>query len=51
MRDAIDSIELTPQQEQELWSYLERAAYSMVNTFDEQPGATPGLRLDLPHRS
>jgi hemoglobin len=51
MRDAIDSIELTPQQEQELWSYLERAAYSMVNTFDEPPGATPGLRLDLPHRS
>ena len=30
MRDAIDSIELTPQQEHELWTYMERAAYSMV---------------------
>jgi hemoglobin len=43
MRDAIDSIDLTPQQERELWDYLERAAYAMVNTFDEHPGAMPGL--------
>jgi len=45
MRDAIDSIELTPQQENELWNYMERAAYSMVNTFDEHQGTMPGLRL------
>ena len=45
MRDAIDTIELTPQQEHELWTYMERAAYSMVNTFDEHPGTMPGLRL------
>ena len=29
----------------ELWSYMERAAYFMVNTFDEHPGVTPGLQL------
>ena len=34
MRDAIEEIDLTPQQLRELWSYLERAAYSMVNTFE-----------------
>ena len=45
MRDAIESIELTPQQEHELWTYMERAAYSMVNTFDEHPGTMPGLKL------
>ena len=45
MRDAIDSIELTAQQEHELWTYMERAAYSMVNTFDEHPGTMPGLNL------
>jgi hemoglobin len=45
MRDAIDSIELAPQQEHELWTYMERAAYSMVNTFDEHPGTMPGLQL------
>jgi hemoglobin len=45
MRDAVDSIELTPQQETELWSYMERAAHSMVNTFDEHPGTMPGLRI------
>jgi hemoglobin len=44
MRDAIEEIDLTPQQQRELWSYLERAAYSMVNTFDEDPGTIPGLQ-------
>ena len=44
MRDAIDSIDLTPQQERELWDYLERAAYAMVNTFDEHPGTMQGLK-------
>jgi hemoglobin len=45
MRDAIDSLGLSPAQEHELWTYMERAAHSMVNTFDEHPGVTPGLRL------
>ncbi|MDF2746426.1 MAG: putative hemoglobin-like protein, partial [Propionibacteriaceae bacterium] len=48
MRNAVDSLGLDPDHARELWSYLERAAYSMVNTFDEPPGVTPGLRLDLP---
>src|SRR3954463_2704974 len=35
MHDAVDSLDLDPQHARELWSYLVRAAYSMVNTFDE----------------
>jgi hemoglobin len=34
MRDAVDSLGLAPLHESQLWDYLERAAYSMVNTFD-----------------
>ena len=45
MRDAIESLDLTPSQAQELWSYKERAAHSMVNTFDEPPGPIRGLQL------
>jgi len=46
MRDAIESLDhLTPGQARELWSYMERAAHSMVNTFDEPPGPAPGLSL------
>ena len=46
MRDAVDSLEhLTPAQSQELWSYLERAAYSMVNRLDGPAGAARGLQL------
>jgi hemoglobin len=45
MRDAIDSLDLTPSQAHELWTYMERAAHSMVNTFDEPPGPAPGLSL------
>jgi hemoglobin len=45
MRAAIDSLGLDPAREHELWTYMERAAYSMVNTFDEHPGAIPGLQL------
>jgi len=33
MRLALDSIELSPLHDAELWGYLERAAHSMVNTF------------------
>jgi hemoglobin len=35
MRDAVDSVELSEEYRQVLWSYLERAAFSMVNTFEE----------------
>jgi hemoglobin len=45
MREAVDSLDLTPAQRSELWTYMERAAHSMVNTFDEPPGTTPGLQL------
>ena len=45
MRDAIDSLELPAAQAAELWSYMERAAYSMVNTFDADPGTIPGLQI------
>ena len=44
MRDAVDSLDLPPDQHRELWAYLERAAHFMVNTFDElhRPGAALG---------
>ncbi|WP_158863855.1 globin [Leifsonia sp. AG29] len=35
MRDAVDELALPPLQEELLWSYLERAAFAMVNTFEE----------------
>ncbi|RWZ51913.1 globin [Labedella phragmitis] len=35
MRAAVDTLGLSPLHEAELWSYLERAAHAMVNTFDE----------------
>ena len=35
MRTAVDSLELSPMHESMLWDYLERAAYSMVNSFDD----------------
>ena len=34
MRDAVESLELPPEQEQTLWSYLEMAAHSMQNRWD-----------------
>jgi hemoglobin len=34
MRAAFDTLELAPMDEAELWDYLERAAHSMVNTFE-----------------
>jgi hemoglobin len=37
MRAAVDTLELAPQDEAELWDYLERAALSMVNTFEDYP--------------
>lgn len=35
MRVAVDSLELPPMQESTLWDYLDRAAHSLVNTFEE----------------
>jgi hemoglobin len=35
MRAAVDTLGLSPLHEAELWSYLERAAHAMVNTFEE----------------
>ena len=34
MREAVDSLELAPLHEAELWDYLQRAAYAMLNTFE-----------------
>ena len=34
MRTAVDSLNLAPDLEQELWAYLERAAFFMVNSMD-----------------
>ena len=52
MRAAVDALDLAPTQRDELWSYLERAAHFMVNTFDESPapfaGPTPALMPRLP---
>jgi hemoglobin len=35
MREAVDSLELSPLHDATLWAYLERAAHAMVNTFEE----------------
>jgi hemoglobin len=50
MRDAIDSLNLSAEQAHELWTYMERAAHSMVNTFENDPVIRPGLQLRPPER-
>ncbi len=40
MRDAVDSLGLTPEQDATLWGYLEMAARSMQNRWDDD---APGL--------
>jgi hemoglobin len=35
MRDALETLDLPPLQKAELWDYLERAAHSMLNTFED----------------
>jgi hemoglobin len=35
MREAVDTLQLPPLQDGMLWGYLDRAAYAMVNTFEE----------------
>ena len=48
MRDAIDSLDLTEDQARELWTYMERAAHSMVNQPGSAPQLRPGLQLERP---
>jgi hemoglobin len=35
MKAAVDSLELAPLQQAELWGYLDRAATAMLNRFDD----------------
>lgn len=35
MRQALDTLELSPLDDGEMWDYFERAALSMVNTFED----------------
>ncbi|WP_166851959.1 globin [Isoptericola sp. BMS4] len=35
MRVAVDDLGLSPMHEAQLWDYLERAAFSMINTFED----------------
>ncbi|GAB2458963.1 globin [Xylanimonas ulmi] len=35
MREAVTSLGLAPLHESQLWDYLERAAFSLINTFEE----------------
>jgi hemoglobin len=35
MRAALDTLELPPLYDAEMWDYLDRAAHAMVNTFEE----------------
>ncbi|UUT35267.1 globin [Microbacterium elymi] len=41
MRDAMDQLELAPLHDATLWDYLQRAAHSMVNTFEPTPPPAP----------
>ncbi len=41
MRTAVDEIGLSPLHEATLWDYLERAAFALVNTFEQAPAAPP----------
>jgi hemoglobin len=44
MRDAVDSLELTPEQDATLWGYMEMAARSMQNRWpDDAPGTLSTL--------
>lgn len=35
MRNAVDSLELSPMDDAELWDYLERAAHAMLNSLED----------------
>jgi hemoglobin len=36
MRAGVDELDLTPEQDEELWTYLVTAAHAMVNTFPDE---------------
>jgi len=40
MRDAMDALQLPPLHDATLWDYLQRAAHSLVNTFEPTPATT-----------
>ena len=42
MRDAVDSLELSAEQDATLWGYLEMAARSMQNRWPDEAGGTLG---------
>lgn len=42
MRAALDSVDLSPMHEEMLWDYLQRAAHSLVNTYDGGPAPAAG---------
>lgn len=42
MRVALTSLQLPPSDDAELWDYLDRAAHSLINTFEPTPGAPDG---------
>jgi hemoglobin len=44
MRAAVDSLELTDEQDETLWGYLEMAARSMQNRWPEEAGGTMSVR-------
>ena len=41
MRGALDEVALSPMHEATLWDYLNRAAVSLVNTFEPDPSLQP----------
>lgn len=41
MRTALDEIDLSPLHAGMLWDYFDRAAHSLVNTFEPTPSRTP----------
>lgn len=49
MRTALDDVQLSPMHDAALWDYLERAAHSLVNTFEANHpiGPPPQHRPDL----
>lgn len=48
MREALDSLELSPMDDSELRDYLERAALSMVNTFEDYPASSSSSPTGTP---
>ena len=48
MREAVESLDLAPDEAAELWAYLEMAAHSMVNVLEDPPPGAPGVGLITP---